>query len=107
MVRTSGGYAVTLFRRPQGLQTSLTCALALTALGLAAQAQGASGEGAPAATGQPRAEGSAKAIDPAPASNSAAGEPAPTANPSSTPPRRFIPTEQVSEDRAVAFPKDI
>jgi hypothetical protein len=82
--------------------------LALTTLGLAAQAQGASADDAPAATtSQARAEEAAKAMDSAPASTPAAAEPTSPAKPAGTPPRRFIPTEQVSEDRAVAFPKDI
>ena len=94
---------MTPFRRfPAGL----TRAMVLTALGLAALAQGARAEDAPAATGgQPRAEGATPSVETAPAP--AAAEPAPSANAPSTPPRRFIPTEQVSEDRAVAFPKDI
>ena len=94
---------MTLFRRLQGLQACLTRALALTALGLAAQAQGASADDAPAATGQPRAEEATPAVEPAPAAPEATSP----ANPAGTPPRRFIPSEQVSEDRAVAFPKDI
>jgi hypothetical protein len=94
---------VTPFRR---FQASLTRALVLTMLALTTLAQGARAEDAPAATGgQPRAEGGAPTVETAPAP--AAAEPAPTANPPSDPPRRFIPTEQVSEDRAVAFPKDI
>ena len=75
-------------------------------LALAALAQGARAEDAPAATNdQPRAEGATPSVETAPVP--AAAEPAPAANPPSAPPRRFIPTEQVSEDRAVAFPKDI
>ena len=94
---------MTPFRR---FQAGLTRSLVLTVLGLAALAQGARAEDAPAATGgQPRAEGAAPAVETAPAP--AAAEPAPSANAPSTPPRRFLPTEQVSEDRAVAFPKDI
>ncbi len=92
---------MTPFRR---FQAGLTRSLVLTMLALTALAQGARAEDAPAATGgQPRAEEATPAVEPAPA----AAEPAPSANPPSAPPRRFIPTEQVSEDRAVAFPKDI
>ncbi len=87
-------------------QAGLTRSLVLTMLALTALAQGARAEDAPAATGgQPRAEGATPSVETAPVP--AAAEPAPAANPPSAPPRRFIPTEQVSEDRAVAFPKDI
>lgn len=94
---------MTPFRR---FQAGLTRSLVLTMLALTALAQGARAEDAPAATGgQPRAEGAAPSVETAPAP--AAAAPAPSANPPNAPPRRFIPTEQVSEDRAVAFPKDI
>ena len=93
---------MTTFRR---FQAGLTRSLVLTMLALTTLAQGARAEDAPAATGgQPRTEGAAPAVETAPAP---AAAPAPSANPPSAPPRRFIPTEQVSEDRAVAFPKDI
>ena len=92
---------MTPFRR---FQAGLTRSLVLTMLALTALAQGARAEDAPAATGgQPRAEGAAPALETASAPTAAAS----SANPPSAPPRRFIPTEQVSEDRAVAFPKDI
>ena len=94
---------MTPFRR---FQVGLRRALVLTMLALTALAQGARAEDAPAVTGgQPRAEGAAPSVETAPAP--AAAEPAPSVNSPSAPPRRFIPTEQVSEDRAVAFPKDI
>jgi hypothetical protein len=82
-------------------------AIALGMLMLAALAPGAGAEDAPAPSSEPQAEGATPALEPAPAAPSAAGESAPAAKPAGTPPRRFIPTEQVSEDRAVAFPKDI
>ena len=88
--------------RPDGLG-----AIARGMLLLAILAQGARAEDAPAPSGEPRAEGAASAMDPTPADAPAAAKPAPAENPAGAPPRRFIPTEQVSEDRAVAFPKDI
>jgi hypothetical protein len=82
-------------------------AIALGILMLTTLAPGAGAEDAPAPSRDPQAEGATPALEPAPAAPSAAGESASAANPAGTPPRRFIPTEQVSEDRAVAFPKDI
>ena len=90
-----------LFPSPQRLPARLTASLALATLLFAADVQGAEAEDTPAPAGEARAEGTAAAVDPT------AAEPTPTAKPAGAPPRRFIPTEQVSEDRAVAFPKDI
>jgi len=81
-------------------------AIALGMLMLAMLAPGAGAEDAPAPSGEPRAEGATPAVEPASAAAPAAA-PAQAAKAAGTPPRRFIPTEQVSEDRAVAFPKDI
>ena len=96
---------MTPFRRfPAGL----TRAMVLTALGLAALAQGASAEDASAPSGEPRAEGATPAVEPASTATPAeVAASTPEEKPAGTSPRRFIPTEQVSEDRAVAFPKDI
>ena len=99
---------MTLFRMSQRLQAGLTRTLALAVLGLAALAQGASAEDASAPSGEPSAEGATPAVEPASATTPAeVAASTPEEKPAGTPPRRFIPTEQVSEDRAVAFPKDI
>ena len=99
---------MTLFRMSQRLQAGLTRTLALAVLGLAALAQGASAEDASAPSGEPRAEGATPAVEPAStATPTEVAASMPEEKPAGTPPRRFIPTEQVSEDRAVAFPKDI
>ena len=99
---------MTLSRMSQRLQAGLTLTLALAVLGLAALAQGASAEDASVPSGEPRAERATPAVEPASTATPAeVAASTPEEKPAGTPPRRFIPTEQVSEDRAVAFPKDI
>jgi|AACY02.3.fsa_nt_gi hypothetical protein len=84
---------------------------ALPALGLLilltlSQAQGATAEADGAAEDEAGAAPSAPEGASASAPASSETTPAEAAS-SVSAPRRFIPTEQVSEDRAVAFPKDI
>lgn len=65
-----------------------------------------SAEGSDSAEGSQSAEGSrsAEGSDPAPAESTAADPPAqPQVNPDAT----FTPTEEISEDKPVAFPVDI
>ena len=97
---------MTSHRTPQELPTAPLGALALAMLMLGSLAQGAEAQDAPPPSGKAR-EAAATDPVPAPAAPPKAAAPAPPANPTGAPPRRFIPTEQVSEDRAVAFPKDI
>jgi hypothetical protein len=90
------------YRSPQRPQAGLAGVLAMAMLLLPGLVQGADAEGATAPQGEPP-------VTPAPAPPQAAApaDAPPPARTPEAPPRRFIPTEQVSEDRAVAFPKDI
>lgn len=91
----------------------MTAWKALAAVGLLmllplGKAWGASAERVSAPPAKPVAIPSAadETTPPTPTPVSSAPAPAESA-PAASASRRFIPTEQVSEDRAVAFPKDI
>ena len=98
---------MTPFRR---FQAGLTPALVLTALGLAALAQGARAEDAPAATnGQPRAEGAVQAATPSKIKQSMPPINSTISEAERSPPKRYVPTidDPEGQIKAVDFPKDI